>query len=471
MSVELIHGERRQNSRLPLLVFAALLVTSQARSAEANPTIPDWERPDVVGINKEPGHCTLVPYAGIAAALKADRTASRFYKSLNGNWKFNWVRKPADRPMEFYKPQYDVSGWAEIPVPANWQMHGYGRPIYLNIRYPFTVNPPFIPHDYNPVGSYRTEFGIPDVWKNRQIFLHFDGVKSAFYVWINGRKVGYSQDSMTPAEFNVTEYLKPGDNTLAVEVYRWSDGSYLEDQDMWRLSGIYRNVYLFAAPQVHIRDFFVRTDLDDSYIDAALMIRPEIANYSSQNLKGWNIEAQLYDHQKKAVLPKPLSRTVSSIINEKYPQRDNVKFALLKADVKNPRKWSAEGPYLYTLALTLKDSAGKVVEVESCRIGFRQVEIKNGELLVNGKSIKLFGVNRHEHDPDHGRAVPVSRMIQDIKLLKTHNINAVRTSHYPDDSTWYDLCDEYGIYLIDEANLETHGLGGFFSNEPAWNTA
>ena len=433
--------------------------------------VPDWEDPQVIGRNKEPGHCTLVPYPNTRTALQCERKASKFYKSLNGKWKFNWVSKPSDRPVDFYKPRYDVSKWDEIPVPSNWQMHGYGRPIYLNMRYPFPVNPPYIPHDYNPVGSYRTEFRIPGTWKGRQVFLHFDGIKSASYIWINGRKVGYSQDSMLPAEFNVTKYLKRGKNTLAVEVYRWSDSSYLEDQDMWRLSGIYRNVYLFSTPQVHIRDFAVRTDLNDSYTDASLMVRPRITNYSTQDLKGWNVKAQLYDAKNEPVLPEALSRSVTSIIRERYPQRGNVPFALLQTTIKNPRKWSDENPYLYTLVLTLKDSGGKVVEIESCRIGFREVEIKDGQLFVNGKSIKLFGVNRHEHDPDHGRAIPVSRMIQDIKLLKTHNLNAVRTSHYPDDPTWYDLCDEYGIYLIDEANLETHGVGGYFSNVPAWNTA
>jgi beta-galactosidase len=456
---------------LILAVLAPLFGVGSAQARTVEPGTPEWERPEVVGINKEPGHCTLVPYGHLRRALKLDRTDSRYYMSLNGDWKFNWAEKPADRPAEFYKPAFDVTKWADIPVPANWQMHGYGRPIYLNMRYPFKVDPPFIPHEYNPVGSYRRQFKILNRWKDRQVFLHFDGVKSAFYVWVNGRKVGYSQGSMTPAEFNITEYLKPGDNTLAVEVYRWSDGSYLEDQDMWRLSGIYRNVYLFAAPPVHIRDFAVRTDLDDNYADATLMIRPKIANYADKDLKGWTVEAQLYDHDSAPVLGEALSRTASSIVGERYPQRDNVKFALLEAKIENPRKWSDEDPYLYIFALTLKDAEGEVVEVESCRVGFREVEIKNGELLVNGESVKLFGVNRHEHDPDHGRAVPVSRMIQDIKILKTHNINAVRTSHYPDDPTWYDLCDEYGIYLIDEANLETHGVGGLFSNIPAWNTA
>ena len=461
---------------LPLLIFVSLLSLIgcnqlQNHTTETDLTKPDWENPDVVGINKEPGHCTLIPYSDIETAIKADRKASRFYKSLNGNWKFHWVKKPADRPLNFYESSYDVSTWAQIPVPSNWQMHGYGIPIYLNVPYPFPPNPPYIPHDYNPVGSYRRGFTISEEWKNRQIFLHFDGVKSAFYLWVNGQKVGYSQDSMTPAEFNITQYLKSGENILAVEVYRWSDGSYLEDQDMWRLSGIYRNVYLFATPQVHIRDFFVRTDLDDRYIDATLMIRPKITNFTDQSLEGWTIEAQLYDPETEPVLPQPLSRTVSSIIDEKYPQRDNVKFALLEHKVSNPKKWSAEFPNLYTLVLTLKDAKGKTIEAESCRVGFRKVEIKDGQLLINGRAIKLFGVNRHEHDPDHGRAIPTSRMIQDIKLLKQHNINAVRTSHYPDDPTWYDLCDEYGIYLIDEANVESHGLKGYLSNVAGWHSA
>ena len=455
-----------------LIVFLPVAF-GQPKPASGNTSTeaPDWENPQVIGRNKEPGHNTLVPYPNTRTALKCERQASKFYKSLNGKWKFNWVNKPSDRPVDFFRPRYDVSKWDEIPVPSNWQMHGYGQPIYLNMRYPFPVNPPYIPHDYNPVGSYRTEFRIPRGWKDRQVFLHFDGIKSASYIWVNGRKVGYSQDSMLPAEFNVTKYLKAGSNTLAVEVYRWSDGSYLEDQDMWRLSGIYRNVYLFSTPQVHIRDFAVRTDLDDSYTDASLMVRPRITNYTNQDLKGWNVEAQLYDAEAEPILSEALSRSASSIVGERYPQRGNVPFGLLKATVENPRKWSAETPYLYTLLITLKDSDGKVVEIESCRVGFREVEIKDGQLFVNGQSIKLFGVNRHEHDPDHGRAIPVSRMLQDIKLLKTHNLNAVRTSHYPDDPTWYDLCDEYGIYLIDEANLETHGVGGFFSNEPAWNTA
>ena len=434
-------------------------------------TVPDWENPEMVGRNKEPAHCTLAPYPNTAMALQGKRQASPFYKSLNGNWKFNWVRKPADRPRDFYRPDYDVSGWKDIPVPANWQMQGYGRPIYLNVRYPFPSNPPHIPHDYNPVGSYRRSFVIGPDWKYRQVFIHFDGVKSAFYLWVNGQKVGYSQGSMTPAEFNITKYIKPGENTLAVEVYRWSDGSYIEDQDMWRLSGIYRNVYLFSTPRVHIRDFFVRCDLDDKYTDGIFQVRPGLISFTDEDLKGWSVEAQLYDAQNLPVLAAPLKKQALAILNEQYPQRDNVKFALMEARVANPKKWSDEQPNLYTFILVLKDAKGNIIETESCKVGFRKVQIKDGRLLINGRAVRLFGVNRHEHDPDHGRAIPLSRMIQDIKLLKQNNINAVRTSHYPDDPRWYELCNEYGIYLIDEANLESHGVRGLLSNVPTWHSA
>ncbi len=451
-------------------VFAGILCVSALPVVLAGEGVNDWENPEVVGRNKEPGHCTLMPYADAQAAIQCKREQSRFYTSLNGPWKFNWVEKPADRPIDFHNVDYDVSGWKEIPVPSNWQMHGYGRPIYLNVRYPFPVNPPYIPHNYNPVGSYRREFTIPIEWKGRQIFLHFDGVKSAFYVWVNGQETGYSQDSMTPAEFNITKYLKEGTNTIAIQVYRWSDGSYLEDQDMWRLSGIYRNVYLFSTPNVHIRDFFVRADLENNYQDGVLMIRPKLAKYGDQDIKGWYVRAQIYDGE-RAVLSEDLKAYAPPIINERYPQRDNVRFALLQAKVPNVKRWSAETPNLYTLVLTLEDAQGKVIEAESCKVGFRRIEIKDGQLFINGISVKLFGVNRHEHDPDHGRAIPLERMIQDVKILKQNNINAVRTSHYPDDPQWYELCDEYGIYLIDEANLETHGVGGYFSNQATWHTA
>jgi len=334
---------------LSSLVLLLILLSAPSLAADDCPARPmDWENPAVIGLNKEPAHCTLMPYPDVESALTCRRQGSPFYQSLNGKWRFNWVRKPADRPKEFYKTDYDVSGWDEIPVPSNWQMHGYGRPIYLNVTYPYPANPPHIPHDYNPVGSYRKEFTVSDNWDGRQIFLHFDGVKSAFYVWINGCFVGYSEGSMTAAEFDVTEYLKPGKNTVAAEVYRWSDGSYLEDQDMWRLSGIYRNVYLFATPKVHIRDFFVRANLDERYRDGILQIRPKLAVYDDTKLDKWTVEAQLYDAQKDAVLAEPLKIDARRIFRERYPQRDNVKFALMEAKIPAPKKWSDETPNLYT---------------------------------------------------------------------------------------------------------------------------
>jgi len=451
-----------------LLATAVVLVCfSRAVYGEE---VPDWENPEMVGQNKEPAHCTLMVYPDVETAMVGTREASPFYKSLNGNWKFNWVRKPADRPADFYKPDYDVSNWKVIPVPSNWQMHGYGIPIYTNVTYPFPKNPPHIPHDYNPVGSYRTTFAVPDEWKDRQVFIHFDGVKSAFYLWINGEKVGYSQGSMTPAEFNITSYLRDGENVLAAEVYRWSDGSYLEDQDMWRLSGIYRDVYLFSTPTVHMRDFFVRSDLDERYEDASLRVTAKIRNYGREVAGTHTVSVTLLEPTGKPFSKDPLmSQSVSEIAAHGEAVLEMV------APVPNPRKWSAETPNLYTMLLTLKDASGKLIEVERCPIGFREVEIKDNQLFVNGVSIKIKGVNRHEHDPDHGRAVPLSRMVQDIKLLKQNNINTVRTSHYPDQPVWYDLCDRYGIYLIDEANIESHGMGykldETLGNKPEWGKA
>ena len=439
--------------------------------SETKNTTNDWENPAVFGINKEPYHCSLLPYQDAESAIKGTREASKFHQSLNGKWKFHWVGKPADRPMDFFKPEYDVSSWDEIPVPSNWQLQGYGIPIYTNVAYPFPADPPHIPHDYNPVGSYRTSFAVPDGWKGRRVFIHFAGVESAFYLWVNGEKVGYSQGSMTPAEFDITDYVIEGENILAVEVYRWSDGSYLEDQDMWRLSGIFRDVFLFSSPQVHLRDFFARCSLDSEYRDAVLKVTAKIRNHSAENSAGpHSLDVVLLDAEGKRVGNKPLAEgRLEGIEAGAEGVLD------LEAEVPNPRKWSSESPYLYTLLLSLKNTAGEVVEVESCSFGFRVVEIKAGQLWVNGVSVLLKGSNRHEHDPYCGRAMPLDRMIQDIELLKRFNFNTVRTSHYPDDPKWYDLCDMYGIYLIDEANLEGHGLGyeldKTLGNKPEWEAA
>jgi len=448
----------------------AVLVVS---AAKANLAVHDWEDPQIIGLNKEPAHCTLMPFSDKKAALKGDRDGSPFFRLLNGSWRFHWVNKPADRPVEFYRPDYDVSGWDKIPVPGNWQMYGYGRPIYTNIRYPFPANPPHIPHDYNPVGSYRREFTIPANWKDRQVFLHFDGVDSAFYLWVNGEKVGYSQGSRTPAEFNITGYLQRGTNILAVEVYRFSDGSYLEDQDFWRLSGIFRDVYLFSTADFHIRDFWIRTELDKQYRNAVLKVLIRVRNYSQYQQPRGNhtVELDLFSSEGVPLSSRP-------IISFKVGDIDigkELSFGASFYSVTNPAKWSAEMPNLYRVLLTLKDEQGEIVEVVSCDVGFREVEIKNGQLTVNGKAIMVRGVNRHEHDPDTGHYVSVESMIRDIRLMKQFNINTVRTSHYVNDPKWYELCDKYGLYVIDEANIESHGMGykpkKTLGNKPEWKKA
>jgi len=471
------------DSRIAVIaLIGAMCLSGTCPAAGQQP--PDWENPKVFDVNKEPPHATLTPYADVKSALLDDRARSPFVRSLGGSWKFQWVARPADRPMDFYRPDYDAGGWDEIPVPSNWQMHGYGLPIYVNIKYPFSpAQPPRIPHENNPVGSYRRTFTVPDDWKGRRVFLHFEGVESAFYLWINGRKVGYSQGSRTPAEFDVTAYLKPGENLLAVEVYRWCDGSYLEDQDFWRLSGIFRDVYLYSTPELHVRDFSVETDLHDDYRDATLKLGVKVRNYGARPLAG-QLEAVVVDPEfrrspsaEPAGSP-PHGATVPALFppirkSLDVPPGEEVSFDFSQ-EVKAPEKWTAETPNLYTLLLVLKDSDGKPIEVIPCRIGFREVEIRGGQLLVNGKAVLLKGTNRHEHDPDTGHAISRESMIGDIELMKRFGINAVRTSHYPNAPLWYELCDRYGLYLIDEANIESHGMGygaASLAKNPVWKEA
>jgi beta-galactosidase len=451
------------------VILAAILLSSTSTTAQVH----DWENPEMFDRNKEPAHCTLTPYPDVATASRQIREDSPYFKLLNGTWKFHWVKKPAHRPRDFYKPDYDVTKWHDIPVPSNWELQSHGIPIYTNVTHPFAPedpNPPYIPHDYNPVGSYRTEFTIPAEWKGRQVFLHFDGVKSAFYLWINGEKVGYSQGSMTPAEFNITKYLRGGNNVLAAEVYRWCDGSYVEDQDTWRLSGIYRDVYLFSTPNVHLRDFFVRSDLDEQYRDGVLKITAKPRNYSDKTVGKHTVETLLLDASGKSVAESVLA---SGSVNSIAAGAEGV--IEMQADIETPHKWSAETPYLYSVILILKEPSGKTIEVESCDFGFRKVEVKSGQILVNGVPTIFKGVNRHEHDPDSGFVIPISRMIQDIKLIKQANMNMVRTSHYPNTPIWYDLCDKYGIYLMDEANMESHkisyGLNRLPGSDPKWTAA
>ncbi len=448
---------------LILLMGAALSMPTRSAAVETH----DWEDPAVIGKNKEAARCTSLPYPDVSTARIGTREASPFHQSLNGQWRFHWVPAPGQRPEGFYRPEYDVSEWDLIQVPSNWQLQGYGQPRYLNVPYVFPADPPRIPHDDNPVGSYRTEFEVPDQWRGRQVFLHFAGVKSAFYVWINGQQVGYSQGGMTPAEFNITRYLRPGANILACEVYCWSDGSYLECQDMWRLAGIYRDVFLFSTPTVQVRDFFVRCDLDENYRDAVLNVTVSLRNCEAEAAGRHSVELHLVDPEGASVGPHPLA--TGSIEGLAGGSEGLVK---IQARVANPRKWTAETPNLYSVLLELSDNLGHCLEVRRCGFGFREVEMKGGQLLVNGRAILVKGVNRHEHDPNHGRAIPFERMVQDVELMKRHNINTVRTSHYPDDPRWYELCDRYGLYVIDEANIESHGMGyqpeRTLGNDPAW---
>jgi beta-galactosidase/beta-glucuronidase len=441
---------------------------------------PDWCTPEIFGRNKEPAHATLVPYADGDAALLAyagltlDRAASPFVRSLDGEWRFLRTARLADMPADFYAPGFDDASWDTIPVPSNWQMLGdeflqgrprYDIPIYTNIRYPFPIdNLPAVPVEDNPTGHYRRTFDVPGAWAGRQVFLHFEGVDSACYVWVNGQMVGYSQESRTPAEFNITGYLTPGENVLAVQVLRWSDGSYLEDQDFWRLSGIYRSVYLWAAPPLHIRDFWLRTELDAAYRDATLYLRAYVHNYAADRVQAARLTATLYDAEQRPVLVAPLQSMVTV-------QPDGEATVELSAPVAAPHLWSDESPYLYTCVLALTGDDGNVLEAIPCRAGFRQVELKQGQVHVNGVPILFKGTNRHEHDPEHGHTISTAAMIADIEIIKRFNLNAVRCSHYPNDPRWYDLCDRYGIFLYDEANLETHGVWDRLTKDPRWESA
>ncbi len=408
----------------------------------------EWEDEKVNSINREPARAVSFPLASAKAAMTAEEPETPYRVSLNGNWKYMWNGSPDDRPKDFFKPGFDDSSWYTIDVPCCVEMRGYGIPIYTNIRYPHQKNPPFIGTEYNPVSSYRTSFEIPETWKGRPVFIRFDGVYSAFYLWLNGSYVGYSEDSKLPAEFNLTKYLKEGKNDMAVEVYRWSDGAYLEDQDMFRFSGIYREVSLFSPPPVELRDFRVITDLDSEYKDATLglQLKARALNGKASSVV---IKSTLYDADANIVVQPTVE----------FPVKDNGvdTVARIEAGVKAPRLWSAEDPYLYTLVMELK--SGGITDIRTCKVGFREVEIKNGTILFNGRKIKFKGVNRHETDADEGRSISRETMLKDVLLMKRYNINTVRTSHYPDHYYWYHLCDRYGIYLVAEGNVETHGMG------------
>lgn len=444
-----------------LWMMALCFGTSSLQGQTLDPII---ENPDVIGINKLAPRATFFPYSNLDLALQNEPSKAENYLSLNGIWQFNYSDTPEVRPADFYKEDFDTSQWDKIKVPANWEVEGFGIPIYVNQTYPFQkgeLNPPDIPDGNNPVGSYKRTFEIPNNWDGKAIYIHFGAVKSAFYIWVNGEKVGYSQGSKLPAEFNLTKFVKPGENSIALEVYRWSDGSYLECQDFWRISGIQRDVYLYARPNVQLTDYFAKAGLENNYTDGVFDLAVDLKNSDAKSQNGTISVAITKDNQTVFSANSPYNLTANGNATLKFNKT-----------IPQVKSWSAETPELYQLNILIKDRKGNVLEAISRKLGFRTSEVKGSQYLVNGKPILFKGVNRHEHDPDHGHVVSREDMLRDIKIFKEHNINAVRTAHYPNDPYFYELCDEYGIYVIDEANIESHGMGyaldRTLANNPAW---
>lgn len=428
--------------------------------------LKDLDNLEVLHRNRMDSRAYFIPYDNKNSASTFVRGQSKSFKLLNGTWKFFYSDYPAQSPDSFYEQSCDISVWDDITVPGSWQLQGYGYPHYTDLIYPFPIDPPKVPSK-NPTGCYRRSFTVPQNWSDKRIILRLEGVDSGFHLWINGSFVGYSQGSRMPSEFDITELIHiDEENSLSVRVYQWTDGSYLEDQDMWWLSGIFRDVSLIAREKVHINDFFIKANLDDDCIQGALIIDGCIKN-TSVNDGSFRVEYELYDD--------------SALIAGEY--KDNIYVSSssftefnICTEIKNPKKWSAESPNLYTLLIILKAADGRVIEVIPQRVGFRRIELKNGNFLVNGVPIMLRGVNRHEVHPDLGRTVNYDHMVRDVKLMKQHNINAVRTSHYPNDPRFYDLCDIYGLYVMDEADLECHGfeaIGRYdmITNDPQWESS
>lgn len=443
-----------------------LLTLVLCLSVFSAPAQNDWENPELFQRNTEKARATFYTYSNVEKALANNLHSANYIKSLNGSWKFSYVGQASKRPTEFFKMNFDNSSWDNIPVPGNWEMYSYGFKNYTNMEYPIKKDQPYIEDRYSPVGSYVTYFNIPAQWEERQIFIQLGAVKSGYYIWVNGQEVGYAQDSKLPREFDITPYLIKGQkNKLAVQVFQFTDGTYLEDQDFWRLSGIQRDVMLYARPKTYIRDFFARPTLDDNYDKGLFSLEVEVANKLSKTAKGYSIAYQLLD--KKTLI----AQGQNSLSSIKKGASAKVNFSSEALDIKH---WSAENPQLYKLVVSLM-LGEDVIEATAINVGFRTSEIKGGQLLVNGQPILLKGVNRHEHDAHYGHVISKESMIEDIKVMKEHNVNAVRTCHYPNDPLWYELCDIYGLYLYDEANIESHGYGykpeNTLANKPEWKAA
>ena len=435
--------------RVSLLLLTTIIISCNSYTDYSNVPFeedenPPWENPGIFEIKREASHAHFIPYSNVEQARSGDKWASPLIKSLNGIWKFHLSKNLSERPYWFFKDDFDIRNWDEIKVPANWELEGYDYPIYVNVTYPHAKTPPKIQDHYNPAGSYKRTFTIPDNWKDKDVIIHFGAASSLLKVWVNEQFAGYSEDSKTPAEFNITDYLKNGENTLAVEIHRWCDGSYLEDQDFWRMSGITRDAYLIARGKQQIRDFHVTAGLDENYENGSFSLTVELLNKDSV-ANNVEVIAELNDNGKNI-------NTFSKKINS---GNQNIHF---KAEIPNVKKWSAEIPNLYELVITLKNNAG-IIEVIKQDVGFRTVEIKDATLLINGQYVYLKGANLHEHHDITGHIVDKETMLKDIKIMKEHNLNAVRTSHYPQPVLWYELCNKYGLYIIGEANIESHGMG------------
>jgi len=426
-----------------LLIAATLFIGSKAQQPSN-----DWENSNLYELNKGKPHVPFMLYHNMYNAITDDYSHSPYFESLNGIWKFTYAAKYAHRITNFYEEGLDTRTWDEIAVPSNWELKGFGIPIYTNIVYPFPKNPPFVGDD-NPVGTYRRDFTVPQDWDGREIMLHFGSITGCAFVYVNGQKVGMSKASKSPAEFDITRFLKKGSNTLAVQVFRWSDGSYLEDQDFWRLTGIERDVFLYALPKLSIWDFYLKSGLDGQYKNGVFSADVSIRQFGGNTIKRVVATTELFDKTGKKVFSQSLPLAAST---------DSIQELHFSGGVPNPLKWSAETPDLYNCIITLKTEQGEVLYT-GAKTGFRTVEIKNSQLMVNGVPVMLHGTDRHEHDDVNGHVPSKELMIKDIKLMKEYNINAVRCSHYPNDELWYKLCDEYGIYLVDEANVEIHGMG------------
>lgn len=450
------------------LLFLLSVVVYLPGFAQYQNFLDDIMNPLITGRNRLPARAFAIPYATVEQAFRDEWEASPYFLSLNGMWRFYYAPTLADRPGNFFELNYSCEHWDQIPVPSNWEILGYGVPIYVNQRYEWTETPepPYVPREANPSGSYVTYFKVPEHWRGRRIILHFGAVKSAMYAWVNGIEIGYSQDGKLPAEFDITDHVTDGMNKLAVQVFRWSDGSYLECQDFWRISGIQRDVFLYSIPQVYVEDFEVTTNLVQNYRDGLLNVAVIIRNTLPMKSGKHILQVQLLSEDVRAVVYQSRKK-----IRIASGQKQQIVFG---AYLRNPRKWSAETPELYKLVIILSDHKGRVQQVVSSNVGFRTSEVRDGLLLINGVPVTLKGVNRHEHDPVTGHVISERRMLQDIILMKQHNINAVRTSHYPNDPRWYDLCDRYGLYVVNEANLESHGMGygeKSLAKNPLWKHA